>query len=525
MSGMIKCAFRLFSFLLIILPGMGGSQPTDPPPAHSPLGINLSGPADWNSELPFVDVFRLSRQWISQRQGAGWGQGPPLERDANGWITRLEPNCWADTPMCTIRGGRFPKGRYTCLYEGEGKIEFWGHVEIVEQQPGRIVVEVKPEADVIWLRLRETNPDNYVRNIRMIMPGFEATYKTEPFHPLFLARWKSMNTIRFMDWMLTNHDLPGTWAQRPTPQYCNYTERGVPLEIIVELCNRLQCNAWLCIPHRADDDYVRRMAEYVAQHLNPSLKVYLEYSNEVWNSLFPQCQYARQKAQELGLGPKERPWEGGGMYYVRRSLEIFRLWQEIFGGRTRLVRVLAWQAVNPWQMEHIILPTEEAYANVDAIAIAPYFGPLVPPTSAENRPGADQIAQWSVEQLLDYVESTTLPQALETIRRQKAIANRFGLKLLAYEGGQHLVGLGEAQNNEKLTELFRQANRHPRMGDIYTKYLDGWKAAGGDLMCIFSSVSLWGKYGCWGLAEYYDETENDQPKLKAVLNWIRNNPR
>ena len=502
-----------------------GAQQADLPPARSRLGINLNGPTDWNSELPFVDVFRLSRQWISQRQNEDWGKGPDLPRDANGWVTQLAPNCWADTPMCTIKGGRFPKGRYTCLYEGRGRIEFWGGAQVVEQQPGRLVVEVKQDAEVIWLRLRETDPQDYLRSIRMVMPGFEATYAQEPFHPAFLQRWQSMNTIRFMDWMLTNHDLPGTWATRPTPQYCNYTERGVPFEAMVDLCNRLHANPWFCMPHRADDDYVRQFATYVREHLDPSLRVYLEYSNEVWNSIFPQSRYAREKGQELGLGDKERPWEGGGMYFSRRSLEIFRLWQEVFEGRSRLVRVLSWQAVSPWWMEHIILPTDEAYAHCDAIAIAPYFGPLVPPASAEGRPGADQVANWTVTQLLDYVEQTTLPGAIEAVKQQQAIANRFGLKLVAYEAGQHLVGLGAAQNDEKLTALLMQANRDPRMGAIYTKYLDAWKAAGGDLMCLFSSVGLWGKYGSWGLAEYGDEKETDQPKLQAVMEWARNNPR
>ena len=503
-----------------------GAQQADPSPAQSRLGINLNGPTDWNAEIPFVDVFRLSRQWISQRQGEGWGKGPALQRDANGWVTQLEANCWADTPMCTIRGGHFPKGRYTCLYEGQGQIEFWGGAQVAEQQPGRIVVEVKPDAEVVWLRLRATNPQDYVRNIRVVMPGCEATHRQAPFRPGFLVQWKSMNTIRFMDWMLTNHDLPGTWAERPTPQYCNFTERGVPVEVMVDLCNRLKVNPWFCMPHRADDDYVRQFAAYVHEHLDPSLHVVLEYSNEVWNSIFPQNRYAQQKGQELSLGPRERPWEGGGMYHSRRSLEIFRLWEDVFEGRSRLVRVISWQAVNPWWMEHIILPTDEAHAHCDAIGIAPYFGPLIPPTtSKDGRPGADKIVDWTVDQLLDHVEQMTLPEAIEAIKQQKVIADRFSLKLVAYEAGQHLVGLGAAQNNDRLTRRLMQANRHPRMGAIYAKYLDAWKAAGGDLMCMFSSVGNWGKYGSWGLAEYCDETENDQPKLKAVMDWVRNNPR
>ena len=60
------------------------------PRATPRLGMNLSGPADWNTELPFVDVFRLSRAWISQRRGSGWGEAPPLELDECGWVKHLE---------------------------------------------------------------------------------------------------------------------------------------------------------------------------------------------------------------------------------------------------------------------------------------------------------------------------------------------------------------------------------------------------------------------------------------------------
>ena len=37
------------------------------------MGINLAGVCDWNTELPFVDVFLETRQWISQRKGESWG--------------------------------------------------------------------------------------------------------------------------------------------------------------------------------------------------------------------------------------------------------------------------------------------------------------------------------------------------------------------------------------------------------------------------------------------------------------------
>lgn len=39
---------------------------------------------------------------------------------------------------------------------------------------------------------------------------------------------------------------------------------------------------WINIPHAADDEYVTNLAKLIKDKLDPSLKVYVEYSNEVW---------------------------------------------------------------------------------------------------------------------------------------------------------------------------------------------------------------------------------------------------
>ena len=102
-----------------------------PAAAQARLGMNLNGPADWNTELPFVDVFRLSRPWISQAKGQPWGKGPALDLDEHGWVKRLAPQCWAETPVCTIDGGHYPSGKYTVLYEGKGTLDFSNSARIV----------------------------------------------------------------------------------------------------------------------------------------------------------------------------------------------------------------------------------------------------------------------------------------------------------------------------------------------------------------------------------------------------------
>src|SRR5581483_8613189 len=125
---------------------------------------------------------------------------------------------------------------------------------------------------------------------------------------------------------------------------------------------------WFCMPHRADDDFVRRFARLVHERLDPGLKVYVEYSNEVWNYQFGQTRYAQEQGTALKLGNPENL-----RYYSQRSVEIFKIWESVFGRTKRLVRVLAAQAVNPWSSEQV-LKWHDAYQHADALAIAPYFG-------------------------------------------------------------------------------------------------------------------------------------------------------
>lgn len=510
----------VWTALTVVIPSLRADNPKVSVGKAS-LGINLAGPCDWNTELPFVDVFRMSRPWVSQQKGASWGKGPALELDSRGWVKKLAPDCWAESPLCTISGGHYPSGEYTVLYDGEGKLDVSNAATVVSREPGKMMIKVDASKGGFFLKLMSTNPDKYVRNIRVIMPGFEGTYRENPFHPVFLQRWKGVTCIRFMDWMHTNGSKIARWDDRPASEDATCSAKGVEVECMVDLANRLQADAWFCMPHLADDDYVRNFARVVKERLDPNRRVYIEYSNEVWNSQFEQTRYSCQKAKELGIGPQDRPWEGGGMYYARRSVEIFGIWQEVFGGRQRLVRVLAWQSGNTHWMRKIVLPYQDAGRNADALAIAPYLGMFVP--ARENKSGlsADAVARWTVEQALDYMETKALPQSVHAIEESKKVADEFGLKLVAYEGGQHMVGIAGGENNDTVNRLFYAANAHKRMGDIYNKYFDAWARAGGDVFCYFSSVGNWSKWGSWGALQYYDEEPAKSPKFMSIMRWAK----
>ncbi len=111
------------------------------------------------------------------------------------------------------------------------------------------------------------------------------------------------------------------------------------------------------------------------------------------------------------------------------------------------------------------------------------------------------------------------------VRGQVEAASARGLDVIAYEGGQHLVGHGGAENNKELMELFHAANRHPRMKQLYLDYLADWRAAAAQLFAVFSSVVGYSKWGSWGMLEHEFQDPSSAPKYQAVMEFLERNPR
>lgn len=481
--------------------------------ARARVGINLAAAVDWSAEQPCADFFRLSRRWISQRDGAGWGEGPPLDIDERGWIRRLEPGCHADTPLCSLEpGDHYPAGTYTVLHEGRGDLEAWGAARVTSSGPGRVLLEVDPARGGFFLRLRATDPGDPLRAIRVFPPG-EDEGSASPWRRAFVERWRGMACLRFMDLQATNDSPVVTWGQRPVPDDARFTDRGVPLELLCDLANRLGADPWFCIPHGADDDFVRRFGRLVRDRLDPRLRAWVEYSNEVWNPQFTQHRHAAAEGARLGLADK--PWEAAWRYTALRSMEIFAILEEEFSGRDRLVRVLASQAANA-HVAREILAFRGASSRADVLAIAPYVSFNVAPGGV---PGVEEVREWSVDRVLDHVERVALPECVAWMRANREVAAAHGLGLVAYEAGQHLVATAGGENDQRLVDLLAAANRHPRMEAVYAAYLSAWKDEGGGLLCHFSSMGPYGKFGSWGLLEYADTPVEASPKLRAVTAW------
>jgi len=484
---------------------------------QGPVGVNLETVTDWHQQTPFVDAFKSSREWIShQASPFSWGTGPAVNTDELGWPQSLQSNQWIESIIFADGSPNHPDGIYNIRYDGVGTVEPRaggnGSLTILEQSQGHIKINLQVPSDGLFT-IRITDIVQPIENIRVYLPGFDNSSRI--FHPNFLRSLDAFDTIRFMNWGRTNNNPCITWTD--ATNFFNYTqatEQGVHPLYMIDLCNKTRKNMWICVPHMADDLYVQYLGLLCRIALDPDLTVYLEYSNEVWNSQFQQTQYAQTQGLALGLHPTS--WHAGWLYYSQRSVEVFNLFSSFYNqvGTRNLVRVLAGQSVNPW-VNNQIMDWQNAYQSADAFAVAPYFG-----GGFGNLSITPTAPTFSVPYLLSLCQ-INLVNNHRVYTRQNAInAQQRGLQLLAYEGGQHLVGVGAAQNNQTLTNLFVAANRDPGMRQLYYNDLDNWFTEGGELFMLYRLTGDYNKYGSWGLFEWQMQPRSTAHKWLGVMDYL-----
>lgn len=500
----MRLASRISAKVVVILL-IAASLPTAilAAPPDKGLGINLHGVRYWSPTLPFVDVFKQAGGWIPQRAGSDvWNTGERLDLDPDGWVRSLSPGQQAATVV--MSGGRYPAGRYRLSYDGRGEVFLGLDARIVSANGNQLEVEVKPSASVI-LKVMKTDPSDPLRNIRMTLPGIDLSKYESPFNPAYLDYLRGYRVIRFMDWANANLNDDVRWANRTRLAHASQDRKtGVAVEYMIELAKAMDANPWFTVPYAADDDYARQMAKLIKARMPAGQKFYIEYSNEVWNSQFPQFAHAAREAVRLGQ-------RDGDDYYVRRSLEIFRIFEDVFGGSARFVRVLSGQAVNAWRSKRL-LDYPEIAKHVDAYAIAPYFGSQAH-IPAKGGPDSSDAATDVLMSGLD----KSVNAARGAIRASLELTRKAGVQLIAYEAGQHVT------NPPGNDDFCVAINRHPQMNALYRKYLEMWmQETEGALMVMFADMSTYGRSGCWGLSEHYGQDVSTTPKLRAVRDYMRN---
>ena len=555
------------------------------PNENAIVGTNLSFVADWSSNYPFVDAFKASRSWIPQNaQNWDTGEAHLLDLDAFGWVRSLPATDtittsyrFVGTLMFREIEDHYPSGVYIVLYDGEGTIEYdfaasatrFGQMMPAESQrqhpsnnwvfspdgkevvylfdaqkdairstPGRDEIIVTPDSNGIYLKITETDPNNtgdYIRNIRVIMPGFEDSYQSQLFHPHFLAKIAPYHELRFMDWMQTNESTQKEWVNRPQLAQAHYsTKQGVPLEIMVALANRTGTDPWFNMPHMATDGYIYQFANQTLHSLYPGQKVYVEYSNEVWNRYFRHGDWVEDAGIQEWSNPAVPSYTKRLNWYGKRSTEMCEIWKTVWGDQSdRVVCVVGAQTVNTWIGEQALdcplwedAPCYEQ--KIDAIAIAPYFGqylghlsnqPVVQSWTNQPDGGLDLLF---TELITGGIVPNSPPNGavaytIAKMQAYESVADDRGIALVSYEGGQHLVDVSGLENNDDVISLFTEANRDPRIGVAYAPLLNEWANMNGKQFLHYLNVEKPGDSGSWGALEHLHT--DSSPKFSALMDF------
>lgn len=455
--------------------------PVDPPPPPVPttksnIGINLADHRYYSTERVFNDLAKQASVW--QWSNAVWNGATPGPVDTSGYPTSVPSGVFAGSVLDMHKG--LPIGRYRFSPTAGVTVDGQSAPGVFSktQDSQRIIVRVRQGISALSIR-EEGNDD----------PGV--------FFKPFVDRTKAYGTLRMMNWAQTNADRAVTWESRTTPNWYTQAQNEVALEYQVDLALECDSAVWICIHHRADDAYVREMARFLKARWKSTRPLYVEWSNETWNGGFAVYRYCVERS------PKTRsPLE----YASQRTAEVARIFAAegcpatiVMGAQAVASDHAAWVFRQPGMS----FPLE-----VDVVAIAPYFGYAI-----TNKTG-------TVDQILNECAASIEANA-NHITAWMALANRFDAKLAGYEGGQHLAASIPDQANATIVSNYIAANRHPRMYDLYRRYLSQWDAlTNRAVMCLFNSTYPPSKFGAWGSREYEGQPLVEAHKARAILDHV-----
>ncbi|MDB5359066.1 MAG: Fibronectin type domain protein [Rhodospirillales bacterium] len=539
---------------------LGWSSPTIPfqviEPV-TPIGINSSAVLPGEPGNIFADVVKQSKPFTA------YSNTNAVAVDANGWPL-------ADASMVLWTSGREMNGTYQVSFDGEAKLVDWtgfgsfnvGGVSYGATLPFGvgynaatntttaqwIVTNGAPAAATIGFaqtkRTAASATGSGIANLHIMRPLAPGSATPHGAGEMFSAQYKSFLSyftgIRFMDYLATNGNRTTKWSDRVKPtdatQYqptggYGWQGKGGSLEYLVGLANETGKDVWINIPTYAGDDFVTKLALLLAYGsdgvnpytspqaapayppLNANLKVYLEYSNETWNTSFPQFNSNVALAQaEVAAGNSPLDYDKSGRWYVwerrrvaKRIMEISTLFRNVWGSymMARIRPVFEWQYGNMNQTAAVGLNfLDDFYNNADGVqhVATPHpvnyflWGGGGGWYTNPNHEGLSTNA-------LIFASGTNTPAT----GSDTLWATAFGLKAMGYEGGFEVGG-------DTGTGAAIAANLDPGAEPLAVRALTQFFTLGGTMPFVFNAAGA----SAYGVA---NPTINEQntPKMQAIL--------
>jgi hypothetical protein len=399
----------------------------------------------------------------------------------------------------------------------------------------------------VWITFNATPP---IANFHVMAPS-SAVKSGSMFVADFLTRMQPFSTLRFMDALNTNdNNTLKNWSQRSWPNGGSRanTVQGMAYEDIIALANETGVDVWINVPVLASDDYVCRLARLfrygeqgdtsntacdpsapagtaTTSPINNTSKIYVEYSNEIWNWGFHQvldayCMVFGVPDQTTdgkvcsvtapvsaiaaaALANSALPWNNSDKYskasqfimiLEKRQSDIFRtVFGCASGAHCQAQIPMNVQAAYPAEVDEGFQFLKKAFGStgaIDLMAVAPYFD-IDGDSNASTVDGIFSDLQGSI--LAANPPSSNGNAIANWLKADLAEAALYNLPLVAYEGGQGLSG-----STNQANKIAAQSD--PRMYDATRQYFALWDTLVGkkQLFTYFTYAAGDGSWGAWG---------------------------
>ncbi|MFO1481961.1 MAG: hypothetical protein U1F71_01235 [Verrucomicrobiaceae bacterium] len=599
------------------------------------LGMNLDG-VNYYSTPYFANALMQGNAWL-EFTGFNWGSGVSTygnpQFNANGYPQYLNPGtglravCYGLHTNYSNRPATWPArdtlaiGKIVVTWQGDADIRLTGGQFIAGESNGastgrivngrRVYLQVSGTA-YSNITVVDINAAAPITDIKVWLPDpsdpQNQSLEGQLFHPTALARLGGgpWGWLRFMDWNITNASPQQDWSDRRLPSHVFQSGvlnprspatgfggdrgTGVAFEHMVTMSNATNKDLWINVPHLATTDFITKLAQLIAfgsdgvnpyasaqaspvyPPLNANLRVYVEYSNEIWSNgnSFPQGNWAQDQATAAGISKAQ--------FNARRFCDVWAIFQSVFGGTSRLVRVGAiftgnqtytqdflneaknyGTTLSPAQEPDIVSPTtyfgngiqDWAYSKAQAQAGTgdPWFltsstfdlgGGYLRPVSVpfDDAYWTGPSIQNHLNQTFDQWKRLMLSGSTQTGGGPDATGIGGGFApwlrdlalttfttrkpIVTYEGGPSLytdyLDAGDIRD-DGVTTFFELVNRQPQMAEIHRIHLNMAKAKGLRTHGAFVDSSPWGKYGQWGHLEHLDQSPALSPKWSFLSDW------
>jgi hypothetical protein len=496
------------------------------------MGMNIPEQRYYSELVMYNDLQKTANEFLSSDISGDWDTGmmDEIPLDSAGYPLEL--------PVATSNGqSTWVKYLITNIVAGEHILYFdgtgtFGGVASLEGD-GYYHINFTGTGSNTVIDILTSAVGDPIRNIRVVPAIYSEVQVVPLFRTDVLTALDDFKVLRCMSYTATNNCILNTQRVLPTYFTQSRPEVGACYEHSIELAEITGKDLWINVPHMASDDYITEMATLFRDTLDPSIKIYLEYSNELWNWQFDQAIYVLENAP------------GATDQYVMDDLNVidptastlhpekdaymhartFRLWTAVFGGEmsTRVIRVAAVQGGYVATVERVV---EYLFLTdgigADVLSPTAYF-----PLDEEVHDkwlvdfAEDNLTYDSMyTDIVPYVEDNTKDLL------NQAIANLYNIPMIAYEGGQHMQPYNQQDWN--YSQMLWDFQIQPQMYELYKKNFERITSNGVDFK-LFTAFSFVGeresKYGSWGHLETMNQIGGDYttiaPKYQALLDFAK----